>query len=113
MNSELFAKLPPTQLFFKCAVPAVVTSVFGALYSVVDGIFVGRFLGSDALAATVATSLVAFPVFFLFVLTGIFGLNGVWLMPTVAGLASGILTLGLVKTLKLKVPRTMLPESSP
>ena len=51
MNSEMFAKLPPTQLFFKCAVPAVVTSVFGALYSVVDGIFVGRFLGSDALAA--------------------------------------------------------------
>ena len=53
MNSEMFAILPPTQLFFKCAVPAV------------------------------------------------------------AGLASGILTLGLVKTLKLKVPRTMLPESSP
>ena len=86
MQSEMFATLPPTKLFFKCAVPAVVTSVFGT---------------------------VAFPVFFLFVLTGIFGLNGVWLMPTVAGLASGILTLGLVKTLKLKVPSTMLPESSP
>ncbi|MBQ1529042.1 MAG: oligosaccharide flippase family protein, partial [Clostridia bacterium] len=51
MQSEMFATLPPTKLFFKCAVPAVVTSVFGALYSVVDGIFVGRFLGSDALAA--------------------------------------------------------------
>ncbi len=47
----MFAKLPPTKLFFKCAVPAVVTSVFGALYSIVDGIFVGRFLGADALAA--------------------------------------------------------------
>ena len=51
MNSEVFAKLPPTKLFFRCAVPAVVTSVFGALYSVVDGMFVGRYLGEDALAA--------------------------------------------------------------
>ena len=51
MNSELFEKLPPTKLFFRCTVPAVITSVFGALYYVVDGIFVGRFLGEDALAA--------------------------------------------------------------
>ena len=51
MNSEIFAKLPPTKLFFRCAVPAVITSVFGALYSVIDGIFVGRYLGEDALAA--------------------------------------------------------------
>ncbi len=50
MDSEIFAQLPPTKLFFRCAVPAVVTSVFGALYSVVDGLFVGRFLGEDALA---------------------------------------------------------------
>lgn len=51
MNSEIFIKLSPTKLFFRCAVPAVITSVFGALYSVVDGIFVGRYLGEDALAA--------------------------------------------------------------
>jgi len=51
MNTEVFLKLSPTKLFFRCAVPAVITSVFGALYSVVDGIFVGRFLGEDALAA--------------------------------------------------------------
>ena len=51
MNSELFATQHPTKLFFRCAVPAVVTSVFGALYSVVDGIFVGKYLGEDALAA--------------------------------------------------------------
>ena len=51
MNSEYFGKMPPTKLFFRCAVPAVITSVFGALYSVVDGIFVGRFLGENALAA--------------------------------------------------------------
>lgn len=51
MNTELFGKLPPTKLFFRCAIPAVITSVFGALYSVVDGIFVGRYLGENALAA--------------------------------------------------------------
>lgn len=51
MESDLFISTPPTRLFFRCAIPAVVTSVFGALYSVVDGIFVGRYLGEDALAA--------------------------------------------------------------
>lgn len=51
MNSDNFVNLPPARLFFRCAVPAVITSVFGALYSVVDGIFIGRFLGGDALAA--------------------------------------------------------------
>lgn len=66
MQSELFATLPPTKLFFKCAVPAVVTSVFGALYSVVF----------------------SFSVKF-------------------------ILTLGLVKTLKLKAPGTVSPKTSP
>lgn len=62
----MFATLPPTKLFFKCAVPAVVTSVFGALYSVVF----------------------SFSVKF-------------------------ILTLGLVKTLKLKAPGTVSPKTSP
>lgn len=50
-GSNIYAELPPTKLFFRCAVPAAVTSVFGALYSVADGVFVGRFLGEDALAA--------------------------------------------------------------
>lgn len=50
-GASIFASLPPTRLFVRCAVPAAVTSVFGALYSVADGIFVGRFLGEDALAA--------------------------------------------------------------
>lgn len=51
MDSDIFVKLPPTKLFFHCAVPAVITSVFGALYSVVDGVFVGKYLGENALAA--------------------------------------------------------------
>ncbi len=51
MESVIYETLSPTKLFFRCAIPAVATSVFGALYSVVDGIFVGRYLGEDALAA--------------------------------------------------------------
>lgn len=51
MNSEIFGRLPPTRLFFRCAVPSMITSVFGALYQVADGLFVGRFIGEDALAA--------------------------------------------------------------
>lgn len=51
MNSQMFMELPVRRLFVKCVTPAVITAVFGALYSVVDGFFVGKFLGGDALAA--------------------------------------------------------------
>lgn len=51
MDSEIFEKLPPTQLFFRCAIPSIVTMVFGALYQIADGLFVGRFIGENALAA--------------------------------------------------------------
>ncbi len=51
MESEIFEKLPPTKLFFRCAVPSMITMAFGALYQIADGLFVGRFIGEDALAA--------------------------------------------------------------
>lgn len=51
MDSEIFRTLPPTKLFFRCAVPSMITMAFGALYQITDGLFVGRFVGSDALAA--------------------------------------------------------------
>ena len=51
MESEIFQKLPPTKLFFRCALPSMVTMAFGALYQIADGLFVGRFIGQDALAA--------------------------------------------------------------
>ena len=41
-----------------------------------------------------------FPILFLFVLSGLWGLNGVWLMPTISGIASGILTIILAGTMK-------------
>ena len=51
MDSEIFEKLPPTKLFFRCAVPSMITMAFGALYQIADGLFVGRFIGENALAA--------------------------------------------------------------
>lgn len=51
MDSDIFEKLPPTKLFFRCAIPSMITMAFGALYQIADGLFVGRFIGEDALAA--------------------------------------------------------------
>ena len=51
MDSKIFTELSPAKLLLRCAPPAVVTALFGALYSVVDGFFVGKYLGGDALAA--------------------------------------------------------------
>lgn len=51
MNSEIFAQLPPSRLILRCAIPSMITMAFGALYSIADGLFVGRFIGQDALAA--------------------------------------------------------------
>ncbi len=51
MDSEIFERLPPTKLFFRCAIPSMITMAFGALYQIADGLFVGRFIGEDALAA--------------------------------------------------------------
>ena len=51
MNSEIFEKLSPTKLLFRCAIPAMITMAFSSLYQIADGLFVGRFIGGDALAA--------------------------------------------------------------
>ena len=51
MDSEIFRTLPPTKLFFRCAVPSMITMAFSSLYQIADGLFVGRFIGGDALAA--------------------------------------------------------------
>ncbi|MDO4438938.1 MAG: MATE family efflux transporter [Eubacteriales bacterium] len=50
-NSIAFEKLNTTRLFFRCALPAMLSMVFSALYVIADGIFVGRFVGENALAA--------------------------------------------------------------
>ena len=51
MDSEKYVNLSLNKLILQCSIPAIVTSVFGAVYSMVDGLFVGRYLGGNALAA--------------------------------------------------------------
>ena len=34
MDSEIFEKLPPTKLFFRLAIPSMITMAFGALYQI-------------------------------------------------------------------------------
>ncbi len=50
-SHQIFESLPPSRLFFRCAVPSMISMAVTSLYVVIDGIFVGRFLGGDALAA--------------------------------------------------------------
>lgn len=50
-HERLFGSLPPTRLFFRCALPSMVSMAVTSLYTIADGIFVGRFIGAEALAA--------------------------------------------------------------
>lgn len=51
MDEKDYGTQPIRKLFIKCTVPSMVSMGFAAVYSVVDGIFVGRYIGGDALAA--------------------------------------------------------------
>lgn len=52
MNSHtLFANTPPVKLFFMASIPGAIGMLAGAIYTLVDGIFVGQFLGETAFAA--------------------------------------------------------------
>lgn len=51
MNEQEFGSAPIGKLFIRCTVPAMVGMGFSAIYSITDGIFVGHFIGQEALAA--------------------------------------------------------------
>ncbi len=51
MSSSLNQRFTPWSLL-KFAAPSIVMMVFMSLYTIVDGIFVSRFVGSNALSAT-------------------------------------------------------------
>lgn len=50
-HNRLFAQLPPTRLFFRCAIPSMISMAVTSLYTIADGIFVGYYIGAEALAA--------------------------------------------------------------
>ena len=51
LSTQLFATMSPNRLFLRCALPSMIAMAVSSLYTVADGIFVGRFLGEEALAA--------------------------------------------------------------
>ena len=55
----------PTKLLISFAIPMLIGNIFQQVYNLVDSIIVGRFVGSDALAAVGATSSVTFLFFAL------------------------------------------------
>ena len=50
-KNKIFETMPVNRLFFRCAVPNVISMAVISLYTIADGIFVGHFIGKEALAA--------------------------------------------------------------
>ena len=65
-QERIFTTLSPTRLFFRCALPSMVSMAVTSLYTVVDGIFVGRYVGAGALAAVIAAYNYQGPVYLRF-----------------------------------------------
>lgn len=57
-TTTMYAKMPPWRLFFKVALPGMVSMFTMSLYSVLEGIFLGQIIGGSALAAIN----IAFPI---------------------------------------------------
>ncbi len=51
MKEQEFGTAPISRLFLRCTIPAMVGMGFSAIYSISDGIFVGHYIGEEALAA--------------------------------------------------------------
>lgn len=51
MDEKQFGILPSKTIFIRFVVPSILSMIFSSIYAIVDGIFVGNFIGSNALAA--------------------------------------------------------------
>ncbi len=51
MNQDQFGTQPIKSIFLKVAIPSVITMLFASIHMVIDGVFMGKYIGSDALAA--------------------------------------------------------------
>lgn len=50
-STAFFSKTPPVKLFFLASIPGMISMLASSLYQMIDGVFVGQFLGSTAFAA--------------------------------------------------------------
>ena len=100
---RIFIK-PDDAALMEVSVTAVRLFSFSYLVGWIDMCFSSYFTALDRPVRSLLVSFFGtlfFPVAFLFALTALWGLNGIWLMATASATASGMLTLGFVCTLKL------------
>lgn len=50
-SNRIYAEMPPVRLFFHAALPGVISMIAMSIYNIIEGIFVGQFVGGDAFAA--------------------------------------------------------------
>ena len=99
--AKIFIKPGDTALL-AMSVTAVQIFAFSYLVGWIDTCFSSLFTALDMPGRSLMVSIfgtLVFPVAFLFILTAVWDLKGVWLMAPVSALASGILTLILAKTI--------------
>ena len=107
--APLFVKPEDTELL---AVSIIGMKLFSLSYLTgwVDMCFSSYFTALERPARSLITSFfgtLVFPIGFLFILTPIWRLNGVWLTPLFASAASAVVTIILALTMKKKRANTM------
>lgn len=50
-SNKIYAEMKPIRLFFTAAIPGVIGMFAMSIYNIIEGIFVGQFIGGDAFAA--------------------------------------------------------------
>lgn len=50
-HDRMFGEMSPTRLFVRCAIPNMISMAVVSLYTIADGMFVGHYIGAQALAA--------------------------------------------------------------
>lgn len=103
--AKIFIRQGDTALL-AMSVTAVQIFAFSYLVGWVDTCFSSLFTTMDMPGRSLAVSVfgtLVFPIAFLFILTAVWDLNGVWLMAPASAFASGILTLILARPLKSKL----------
>lgn len=103
--AKIFIK-PGDAALLAMSVVAVKIFAFSYLAGWIDTCFSSLFTALDMPGRSLTVSVVGtlvFPIAFLFLLTAIWDLNGVWLMAPVSAFASGIVTLLLSRALRSKL----------
>ncbi len=76
-NTERMGKAPILKLVLKFSIPTIIAMIVNAIYNVVDRIFVGHFVGEDALGGLT----VAFPIMIVaFAIGALFAIGGATLV---------------------------------